>query len=271
MQKGFKFVVLACAVMVMLNVVGFCTLEVTLLTRTPCGFLWQTALITAADARKGLFTNLSKPKNVVEAPAIADKVAVDACNLALLFSVGKYPPPGYDMMPNTRDDFSYEGIVLALKNLQSILTFAPVGIVSDPVIPGKLYHCGYTAIVYRVAEAVVDWYTAQKFAELAELHDQLTVYVTYDVNDKIPYIMPSFLIRFLMRIPRNTVWLNTHPKGSNCPYVETNLHMSAALQFTAHIFGVPFKPASITTYVMQRPIELTAEMKGNDAFKNPLP
>jgi len=46
--------------------------------------------------------------------------------------------------------------VLALKNLQSILTFAPVGKVSDPVIPGKLYHCSYTAIVYRVAETVVE-------------------------------------------------------------------------------------------------------------------
>jgi len=98
-EMGFEIVVLACVVMVMLGVVGFCTLDVTLLTRTSCGFLWQTALVTAADAKKVLFTNLSKPKNVVEAPAIADNVAVDARNLALLFSVG--------MMPNTRDDFSY--------------------------------------------------------------------------------------------------------------------------------------------------------------------
>ena len=53
-----------------------------------------------------LFSNLRKPSNVVEAPAIANNVAVDARNLALLFSVTKYPPPGYDLMPNSRDDFS---------------------------------------------------------------------------------------------------------------------------------------------------------------------
>ena len=64
-----------------------------------------------------------------------------------------------------------------------------------------------------------------------------------------------------------TVWLNSHQEGSNCPDVENNLHMSAALQVTAHIFGVPFKPASITTYVMQRPIQFTDEMKNKDAFK----
>ena len=37
-------------------------------------------------------------------------------------------------MPNSRDDFSYEGIVLALKNWQNILTFAPLKIVSDPLL-----------------------------------------------------------------------------------------------------------------------------------------
>jgi len=58
-------------------------------------------MVTEADARKGLFTNLRKPNNVVEAPAIADNVAVDAHNLALLFLVKKYPPPGYDFMPNS--------------------------------------------------------------------------------------------------------------------------------------------------------------------------
>jgi len=31
---------------------------------------------------------------------------------------------------------------------------------------------------------MVDWYNAEKFAELAELHNQLTVYVTGDVGDK---------------------------------------------------------------------------------------
>ena len=87
------------------------------------------------------------------------------------------------MTPNTRDDFFNEGIVLALKNWQSILPFAPAGVVSIPVIPRNLYHCGYTATMYQVAEAVVDWYTEEKFVELAELYNQLTVYVTRDVGD----------------------------------------------------------------------------------------
>jgi len=87
------------------------------------------------------------------------------------------------MLPNTRNDFLYEGIVLTLKDWKSILPFAPAGVVSIPVIPGNLYHCGYTATMYRVAEAVVDWYTEEKFVELAELRNQLTVYVTRDVGD----------------------------------------------------------------------------------------
>jgi len=211
-------------------------------------------MVTEADARKGLFSNLRKPSNVVEAPALAGNVAVDARNLALLFSVQKYPPPGYDLLPNSRDAFSYEGIVLALKNWQNILTFAPLGMISDPLIPGNMYHCGYTAIAYRVAQAVVDCYTAEKFAELADLHNQLTVYATRDVSDKNPYVMPSFIIRLLRRIPLNNVWLNSHQEGSNCPDVENNVYMFTALQVTPHIFGVPFKPASITTYVIQRPI-----------------
>jgi len=140
-------------------------------------------------------------------------VAVDARNLALLFSVKKYPPPGYDLMPNSRDDFSYEGIVLALKNWQNI-TFAPFGMISDPLIPGNMYHCGYTAIAYRVAETVVDCYTAEKFAELADLHNQLTVYATRDVSGKNPYAMRSFIIQLLRRIPLNTVWLYSHQEGT---------------------------------------------------------
>ena len=38
--------------------------------------------------------------------------------------------------------------------------------------------------------------------------------------------------------------------------------MSAVLQVTAHIFSVSFKPASITTYVIQRLIQFS------DAFKS---
>jgi len=79
--------------MLVLDVCRFCTSGVMLLTHIPCGILWQAAMVTADDARKGLFTKLRKPKNMVEAPAIADNVAVDGRNLALLFSVRKYPAP----------------------------------------------------------------------------------------------------------------------------------------------------------------------------------
>jgi len=204
---------------------------------------------------------------VVEAPPIADNVTVDARNLAILFSLRKYPPPEFKVPPNTLDNFSYEGIVLALKNWQGILTFVQAGVTGNPVIPGYLYHCGYTAGVYRVAEAVVDMYSTAKFAELVELHNQLTAYVTRAVDDKTAYVMPSILVGLLQRIPLDTVWLKTHPEGSNCPDVENNLLMSAAMQVTAYIFGVPFKPASITTYVMQRPIAFTDAMKEKDIFK----
>jgi len=43
------------------------------------------------------------------------------------------------------------------------------GLVANSKIPGHLFHCGYTANVYRVVEAVVQLYTAGKFAELADL------------------------------------------------------------------------------------------------------
>jgi len=79
--------------------------------------------------------------------------------------------------------------------------------------------------------------------------------------------MPSLLIGLLRWIPLSTVWLKTHPEGSNCPDVENYLYMSAVIQVTAHIFSVSFKPASITTYVMQRPIAYTKKMKDKDEFK----
>ena len=55
--------------------------------------------------------------------------------------------------------------------------------------------------------------------------------------------------------------------SGNCPDVENNLYMSAVIQVTVHIFGVPFKTASITTYVMQHPIAFTQEMEDKDEFK----
>jgi len=105
-QNRFRIVGFAYVCLVVLGFVGLYTWQLTRLTRTPCDSIWQTTMVTEADARKGLFSNLRKPSNVVEAPAIANNVAVDARNLALLFSVTKYPPPGYDLMPNSRDDFS---------------------------------------------------------------------------------------------------------------------------------------------------------------------
>ena len=232
LQNRFRIAGFAFLCLVVLGFLELYTWQLTRLTRTPCDSIWQTTMVTESDARKGLFLNLSKPSNVVEAPALARNVAVDARNLAILF-----------------------------------ITFAPLGMISDPSIPGNMYHCGYTAIAYRVAEAVVVCYAAEKFAELAILHNQLTVYATRDENDKNSYVMPSFIIQLLRRIPLNTLWLNSHQEGSNCPDVENNVYMSTALQVTAHIFGVPFKPASITTYVMQRPIQFTDEMKHKDTFK----
>lgn len=175
------------------------------------------------------------------------------------------------MTPNTRDDFFYEGVVLALKNWQGMLTFVQAGVATNPVLPGYLYHCGYTAVVYQVAEVVVDMYFAKNFVELAELHNQLTPYVTRLPGNKKAYVMPSLLVRLLRRMPLDTVWLKSHPQGSNCPDVENNLYMSAAIQVTAHIFGVPFTPASITTFVMQRPIAFTTEMKEKESSKCSFP
>ena len=100
-QNRFRTVGVACVCLVVLGLVGLYTWHLTRLTYTPCDSGWQTTMVTEADARKGLFTNLRKPRNVVETPAIADNVVVDASNLALLFLVKKYPPPGYDLMPNS--------------------------------------------------------------------------------------------------------------------------------------------------------------------------
>ena len=98
------------------------------------------------------------------------------------------------MPSNTGDVFSYEGIVIALKTWQDNLIFVQAGVAADPSIPGYLYHCNYTALVYQVAEAVVDLYVKGELEELALLHNQLTVYVTRGLSDKRPYVMPSLLV-----------------------------------------------------------------------------
>jgi len=66
-KKGER-VVHVCVIMLVLVACGFCTPGVALLTHTSCGTLWQTALmmVTADDARMGLFTKLRKPQDVVE-------------------------------------------------------------------------------------------------------------------------------------------------------------------------------------------------------------
>ena len=67
-----------------------------------------------------------------------------------------------------------------------------------PKFLGTSFHdCGYTAIVYRVAEAVVQLYTAGKFAELAKLHNQLAKYTIRERRDNALYLIPSFLIRLM--------------------------------------------------------------------------
>ena len=74
--------------------------------------------------------------------------------------------------------FSYEGILFALKSWNGSLVIVQAGLVANPEIPGHLFHCGYTANVYRVVESVVQLYTAGKsrFEELAELHNRLVRY-----------------------------------------------------------------------------------------------
>jgi len=141
------------------------------------------------------------------------------------------------------------------------------GLVANPKIPGHLFHCGYTANVYRVVEAVVQLYTAGEFQELAGLHNQLVRYTTRERGNKVPYFIPSLIVRLMTRIPLNTVWLQTHQEGSNNIDVETNSSLFAALQTTSHIFGRTFKSESITPFIMQRPIACSDEMKAKEAFQ----
>jgi len=78
--------------------------------------------------------------------------------------------------------------------------------------------------VYRVVEAVVQLYTARKFAEQADLHNYRSAR-----GNKVQFFIPSFLVRLMPRIPLNTVWLQTHLEGSNYIDVETNSCLAVAL------------------------------------------
>ena len=141
------------------------------------------------------------------------------------------------------------------------------GLVANPKIPGHLFHCGYTANVYRVVEAVVHLYTAGKFEELAELHNQLVRYTTRERRNKVPYFIPSLIVRLMTLIPLNTVWLQTHREGSDYIDVETNSSLCAALQTTSHIFERTFNSESISPFIMQRLIAFSDEMKAKEAFR----
>ena len=266
MMEKVKSVVRVGVWLMIVGVLGYCTLAMKLLTRTSCGIFWQTTMVNAGDARKDLFKNLQKPAKVLEAPLTADNIAVDTRNNALLYSLGRWPPARSQVPSNTGDVFSYEGIMMALKTWQDVLTFVQVGVAADPSIPGYLYHCSYTAAVYQVAAAVVDLYVKGELDELAVLHNQLTAYVTRGLSDKMPYVMPSLLVRLLKRPPLDTVWLNSHPEGSNCPDTENNMYLSTTMQVTSFIFSVQFRTASITTFVMQRPMEFTDAMKERADF-----
>jgi len=89
--------------------------------------------------------------------------------------------------------FSYEGILFALKSWNGSLVIVQAGLVANPEIPGHLFHCGYTANVYRVVESVVQLYTAGKFEELAELHIQLVRLLFVRGGIRCLFLSPALL------------------------------------------------------------------------------
>ena len=121
--------------------------------------------------------------------------------------------------------------------------------------------------MYRVVESVVQLYTNGKFEELAELHNQLVRYTIRENGNKVPYFIPSLIVRLMTRIPLDTVWLQSHREGSNYIDVETNSSLFAALQTTSYIFGRTFNSECITLFIMQRPIAFSDEMKAKEAFR----
>jgi len=136
--------------------------------------------------------------------------------------------------PNSLTAFSYEGTLFAPKTWNGSIKMVQTRLVANSEIPGHLFHCGYTTNVYRVVEAVVQLYTAGKFAELADLHNQLVKYTILERGNKVLFFTPSFPVRLMPRIPLDTVWLQTHREGSNYIDVETNSCLAVALQTTSH-------------------------------------
>ena len=154
---------------IMLNLLGGHNPRVSALTFNLCGFPGESTLVAASGAKKGLFVNLKRPERVRSAPVTADAQAVDARNLARLIAADKWPPLSLHVAPNSLTAFSYEGTLFALKTWNGSIKMVQTGLVANSKIPGHLFHCGYTTNVYRVVEAVVQLYTAGKFAELADL------------------------------------------------------------------------------------------------------
>jgi len=139
----------------MLNLLGGHNPRVSALTFNLCGFPGQSTLVAASGAKEGLFVNLKRPKRVQSAPVTTDTQAVDARNLARLIAADKWPPLSFHVAPNSLTAFSYEGILFALKTWNGSIKMVQTGLVENFKIPGHLFHCGYTANVYRVDEAVV--------------------------------------------------------------------------------------------------------------------
>jgi len=235
---------------VMLNLLGGYNPRVSALTFDLCGFSGQSALVAASGAKKGLLVNLKRPERIRSAPVTDDALAVDARNLARLIAADKWPPLSLHVAPNSLTAFSYEGTLFALKTWNGSIKMVQTRLVANSEIPGHLFHCGYTTNVYRVVEAVVQLYTAEKFAELADLHNQLVKYTILERGNKVLFFIPSFPVRLMPRIPLDTVWLQTHREGSNYIDVETNSYLAVALQTTSHIFVRPFNADSITPLIM---------------------
>jgi len=169
--------------------------------------------------------------------------------------------------PNSLTAFPHEGILFAIKTWNDSLVIFQAGLMANLKIPGNLFHCGYTANVYRVVGTVVQLYTAGNFEDLAELHNQLVRYTTRERGNKVPYFIPSLVVRLMTRIPLNTMSLQTHREGSKYIDVEPNSSLFAALQTTSHIFGRTFNSICITPFIMQRLIAFSDEMKAKEAFQ----
>ena len=113
--------------------------SVTALTPKLCAFSGQSALVVATGAKKGLFANLKKPERIHLAPPTADKQTVDARNLACLVAAHKWPPPSFQVAPDSPSTLSYGGILLTLKTWNGSLQTIQTGVAANPKIPGHLF------------------------------------------------------------------------------------------------------------------------------------